>query len=239
MLSNKEESSVKKCASILSFAMFIFAVAPVPHSGAQGTNINDVMTMMQVAAADLVRETSFEDTPGSQRAYGEFQTLFATNAEAIRAKSPESHSSIEPAMRALKTALDAGDLKQASDAATTLLKVVNDAVEKVTGVAGGTKQGLVLIVEQMKAAVRDLKEEVKFKDVPGMKRAAEAFHKLYNASADEIKAKSSEAGALIEQGLKEVNTAVAGGDNAKVAAAADRMEQLTTQAENLLLSSPR
>jgi hypothetical protein len=184
--------------------------APASKSTPQAT---EEMAELQLAASDVVRETSYEDEAGSKRAHASFAELFKASEATIREKAPEAASRIDEESAAVEEALAAGDLAEASREARALQAAVNEAATAVTGSAGGTKQGLLAVLEQMKAAARDLNEEAKNDDAPGTKRAYEAFAKLFAASRKQITAENPGAAETIETGLAKVKTALEGKDD--------------------------
>jgi hypothetical protein len=168
---------------------------------------------IQQAASDAVRETSYKDKAGSKRAYGVFGEFFKTARGPIHAKSPDLEDRIQEASVELGDTLRKGDLGKAAREAKALQKAVNDAVTAVTGKKAGTKQGLVAVLEQMKAAARDLDEEAKNRDKKGTRRALQAFQKLYVSTRDQIEAKDVHASEAIATGIEKVRKALKGKDD--------------------------
>jgi phage-related protein len=172
------------------------------------------MANLQLAASDVVRETSYEDEDGSQRAIETFDRLFETGRSTIESKGPELARRIEEESDAVGGAVARGDLAGASREAKALQTAVNAAAAAVTGKAAGTEQGLIAVLEQMKAAARDLNEEAKNDDARGTKRAYEAFSKLFESSRKQLTAENPGAVETIETGLGKVRAALDGEDDA-------------------------
>ncbi|PZR99607.1 MAG: hypothetical protein DLM69_07200 [Candidatus Chloroheliales bacterium] len=224
----------------LTLAMLMivaFMVMPATHSYAQGTDLKTVMKNLQSAAADLVRETSFEDKAGETAAFKAFSDLFMANEAAIRAKSATAASNIDAAMTALGSALQAGDAEKAKTEATNLLKAVNDAAEPVTGVKSGTLGGIELLMQQLQASVRDLEAEITNKDTANIQRAYQALDKIYQSSKSQIQDKSPQAATTIETALNALGVAVQGGDLNKIAAAAIALDKAVSSAATMLANA--
>jgi hypothetical protein len=180
---------------------------------------------IQQAASDVIRETSYRDKPGSKRAYGVFGEFFKTARTPIHEKSVKLEMRIQDASVALGNALRRGKLDQAGRHAKELQSAVNDAVAQVTGARSGTKQGLLAVLEQMKAAARDLNEEARNRDRKGTRRAFQALSKLFASSRSQIEAKDAGAAQTIATGVDKVKKALKGRD--------DRDQVLTTTGDLL------
>ena len=185
------------------------ATKPAPPTSQSATAVAN----LQLAASDVVRETSYKDKDGSQRAYDSFTQLFASTRAAIQAKGAELASKIEEESAAVGRALKRGDLAEASREAKALQKAVNSAATVITGQKAGTKQGLLAVLGQMRAAARDLNEEAKNKDAPGTQRAYQAFAKLFASSQRQLAAKDPGAVETIKTGLEKVQQAIEGKDD--------------------------
>jgi hypothetical protein len=168
---------------------------------------------LQQAASDVVRETSYKDKPGSKRAYGVFGEFFKTARGPIGAKSKELEDRIQEVSVELGDTLRKGDLGKAGREAKELQEAVNEAVSQVTGKEAGTKQGLVAVLEQMKAAARDLNEEARNRDKKGTRRAFQAFEKLYKSTREQIESKDVHASEAIATGIEKVRKALKGKDD--------------------------
>lgn len=227
---------MKKLTLMLLVMIGLVAFGPVSHSSAQSASgdLKSIVQNLQLDASDMVREIANEDQDGIQRAYGAFTKLFTANRDAIKAKSAEAEMRISDAYNAVSDALNAGDLGKAKDASTALLKALNDAAEPLTGVKSGSVEGLLLVMQQMKAAARDLEQEASFKDIKGLQASYDAFDKLFKASESQINDKSPQAAMLIEDASNMVRDSITGGDTAKVSAAADNLQKAVDDAANLL-----
>jgi hypothetical protein len=73
------------------------------------------------------RETTNNDKDGSQRAYDDFHTLFASIETDIKAKNPEAQEHIEAAMHEVRDSIQTGNLTEAATASQELVNEVNDA----------------------------------------------------------------------------------------------------------------
>lgn len=168
---------------------------------------------LQRAASDVVRETSYKDKAGSKRAYGVFGEFFKTARGPIGAKSKELEDRIQEVSVELGNTLRKGKLGEAGREAKKLQEAVNEAVTEVTGKEAGTKQGLLAVLEQMKAAARDLNEEARNRDKKGTRRAFETFEKLYTSTRDQIEAKDVHASEAIATGIEKARKALKGKDD--------------------------
>ena len=168
---------------------------------------------IQQAASDVVRETSYRDKAGSKRAYGVFGEFFKTARVPIGSKSKKLEDGIQAISVELGNTLRKGKLEKAGREAKELQEAVNEAVAQVTGNEVGTKQGLVAVLEQMKAAARDLDEEAKNRDKKGTRRAFETLEKLFTSSREQIEAKDVHAAEAIATGIEKVRKALKGKDD--------------------------
>jgi hypothetical protein len=220
------------------------AAQAVLSSGAGATDLMATVDKLKSAAMDVQRETKNKDVTGSQAAYDEFHTLFAANEEAIKEKNAEAQEHIEEAMHEVRDALQAKDFTKASAAADELVKEVTDAAAELSGATSTSTTSttstttspatgsLAAAVQQIKDAAIDVQREVKNKDVAGSQAAYNDFHTLFAANEDAIKARNAEAQEHLESAMHEVRDALAAGDFAKAATAADELVMEATDAVN-------
>ncbi len=107
-----------------------------------------------------------------------------------------------------RSTIKAHNLKHASTAAAEMLKAVNDAVSRITKKKGGPTIGLLLILQDMTAAARDVQQEAINHDKTNVGRAFTAFGKLFAASKGKIQKKSPKAEKMIQTASNAVGSAV-------------------------------
>jgi hypothetical protein len=183
----------------------------------------EAIAELQLAASDLVRETSNEDREGTQRAYTEFSDQYEAFRDEIEAEAPDAASRIENAFDELGDQIDAGTFDKASETAAELLEAVDDAAEAITGESGGSTTGVLATLQALESAARDLEQEASFEDARGTQRAYEAFNKLFEGSKADINAESPGAATRIEDAAAEVEEPLSSGDLDQVHDAAVRL----------------
>jgi hypothetical protein len=89
-------------------------------------------------------------------------------------------------------------------------------------------------MEKLDAAAGDLKRETANGDKPGADAAYTAYHDLFAANEDAIKAKSAALQAEMEDLMHQVRAALAANDMTKAAAAASKLEEAVGEAVTLM-----
>lgn len=189
-------------------------------SGALAATLGKLTT----AARDLARETANKDKAGSDRAYTAYHDLFAANEDAIRAASPETWQKMEDLMREVRDALAANDLTKAGTAAAELETTINSAMGGTATTSSGGNSALASVLQKLQTAAADLVRETTNKDKEGSQRAYDAYHALFAANEDAIRAQNMEAWQRLENVMNEVRDALTAGDLTKAATAANELQ---------------
>jgi hypothetical protein len=192
-------------------------------SGASGT-MAAALSKLTAAAHDLARETANKDKAGSDRAYTAYHDLFAANEDAIRAASQDTWQKMEDLMHEVRDALAANDLSKAGEAAAELESTINNAMGGATTNSSSGNSALASALQQMQTAAADLVRETTNKDKEGSQRAYDAYHAVFAANEDAIRAQNMEAWQHLENAMHEVRDALAAGDLSKAATAANELQ---------------
>ncbi|HUS15000.1 MAG TPA: hypothetical protein VM536_08300 [Chloroflexia bacterium] len=214
------------------------ACADIHETEVSGTFGGDPWANLQTAAHVLVRETTNKDETGANAAYTAYHDLFAANEDAIKAKSAETQAKLEDLMHEVRDAITAKDWTKAASAATQLETAVKEAVTMMGSTAAPTPSGVSMsAMQKLDAAAGDLKRETANNDKPGSDAAYTAYHDLFAANEDAIKAKSAETQAKLEDLMHEVRDALAANDMTKAAAAASKLEEAVGTAVTMMGSA--
>jgi hypothetical protein len=188
------------------------------------------VAVLQESAGDLVRETTYRDRRGAVQAYKETQDRYEQVQEAVRSKAPGPAKEIESGLDATNRALQGDNVPVAATNAKRVLKAVNESAPAVTGKPSGPETGLAAQLRQMKAAARDVQQEIGRRDKAGTRRALTAFAKLYSSARDRIEAKVAATAGKIDQALREAKTAAAKGDAQGLKEAAQTLQGAVDEA---------
>jgi len=174
------------------------------------------------------------DLAGSQRAYATFRKLFTADKAQLKAGAPLEEGRIQASFTEVGGAIKAHNLKHAATAAAEGLKAINDAVARLTKKKGGTTIGLLLIMQDMTSAARDVQLEALNHDKTNIDRAFKAFGKLFGASKTKILKKSLKAEKLIQTASDSVGRAVKTLNFARIQQAATKLLSAIQQASALV-----
>lgn len=177
-------------------------------------------------AQELEATVKKHEADASQAAYDLYHGTFAANEDAIKAKDAATQTRLEDAMHGIRDALAAGDWSKSEVAAEALVQAVQAAQKTVVGTADTSSAAspLMTAMHQLAAATGDLVRETTNKDKDGAQQAYDAFHTLFAANENDLKAKNPEAQAHIEDAMHEVRDALAAGDWTKAQAAATELQ---------------
>lgn len=177
-------------------------------------------------AQELEATVKKHEADASQAAYDLYHGTFAANEDAIKAKDAATQTRLEDAMHGIRDALAAGDWSKSEVAAEALVQAVQAAQKTVVGTADTSSAAspLMTAMHQLAAATGDLVRETTNKDNDGAQQAYDAFHTLFAANENDLKAKNPEAQAHIEDAMHEVRDALAAGDWTKAQAAATELQ---------------
>jgi hypothetical protein len=190
---------------------FVQIVSRPAAGGGSGPALPATFTALRAAANDLVRETSFGDKEGAERAFDEVKKAFAKAKKTLAKRAPDETEAITEWIEKIDGALGAGNLKKAHTFAQNILKELKDAQGKL-GTSAGPAKGLAGVFDQLEEKARDLAQEASFEDESGTKRALADFKKSFASVRKRIEAKSPKAEELIAGALEEVSTEVANDD---------------------------
>lgn len=177
-------------------------------------------------AQELEATVKKHEADASQAAYDLYHGTFAANEDAIKAKDAATQTRLEDAMHGIRDALAAGDWSKSEVAAEALVQAVQAAQKTVVGTADTSSAAspLMTAMHQLAAATGDLVRETTNKDNDGAQQAYDAFHTLFAANENDLKAKNPEAQAHIEDAMHEVRDNLAAGDWTKAQAAATELQ---------------
>jgi hypothetical protein len=177
-------------------------------------------------AQELEATVKKHEADASQAAYDLYHGTFAANEDAIKAKDAATQTRLEDAMHGIRDALAAGDWSKSEVAAEALVQAVQAAQKTVVGTADTSSAAspLMTAMHQLAAATGDLVRETTNKDKDGAQQAYDAFHTLFAANENDLKAKNPEAQAHIEDAMHEVRDTLAAGDWTKAQAAATELQ---------------
>ena len=222
LLKEKYAISVHKSAS----DALVISCGNLPSAAAVSgaMTLDQVLTELLNQANELLATVKKQEVDGSQNAYNLYRATFAAYEGEIQAKSAPTQATLETAMGGIRDALQAGDWAKSEAAAEALVTAVEKARGDLGGGAGGPGGAAVDALAKLQPAAADLLRETTNKDKDGSQRAYDAYHALFAANEDAIRAQNTEAWQRLENAMNEVRDALAAGDLTKAAAAANELQ---------------
>ena len=218
-------------------------------SGAAATGapltMDQVMTTLLDQANELLGTIKKKEVDASKNAYDLYHATFAAHEGEIMAKSAETQSELEDAMRAVNSALGEGNFEEAEEAAEKLIGALEEAQTTLAGDTTGAPAtgetaaaSMPEVFEELENAANDLVRETTNKDAPGSQRAYDEFHDVFAANEGAIRDKDAATQAELETVMHEVRDAVTAGDWDKAAAASRELVDAVKKGDAKLASLP-
>ncbi|MEA2572818.1 MAG: hypothetical protein QOH93_116 [Chloroflexia bacterium] len=206
-------------------------------SGAAATGgpmtMDQVMTTLLDQANELLGTIKKKETDASKNAYDLYHATFAAHEGEIMAKSADTQSELEDAMRAVNAALGEGNFEEAEQSAEKLIDTLKEAQGTLsaattsTGTTGTTGSveaaSMPDVFGKLEAATNDLIRETTNKDAAGAQSAYNEFHDVFAANEVAIKDKDAATQAELETAMHEVRDAIGASDWAKASAASNEL----------------
>ena len=194
----------------------------VPSAAALSTSLSpdQVLTALVDQAAEVLGSIKKREVDASQHAYDLYAALFTAHAAALQGRLAQNADRVTAAQRGVRDGLQQGDWAAAEAAAVKLVTALTAAQGLGSGAAGGTPGGA---LRQLQDAAEILALEITRQDRPGSQLAYDAYAALWAASRDAIGARNAATQAGLDTSRRAVGAALAAGDLAAAATAADEL----------------
>ncbi|HEX9990104.1 MAG TPA: hypothetical protein VGE45_16725 [Chloroflexia bacterium] len=205
----------------------------------EAMTLDQALTKLVDDATELLNTIKKKEVDASLHAYEIYHATFASNEEAIKAKSADTQAKLEDDMHAVRDAVQAGKFPEAETAGEKLVADLKAAQTALAGRGGsGAAMSLNDAITKLQAEAGDLVRETTNKDKEGSQRAYDEFHETFAANEEAIKAKNAEAQEHIEEAMHEVRDGIQAGDFTKASAASNELvSEVNDAARELGVSS--